>query len=79
MDDPKKFSKHKKSKKKITKHRKAQKDLYHTLRDPEATPLKKINKTRKKEQKEDEIMYTDSMNVETISFARFSVDVLVVR
>ena len=68
-----------KVRKKITKHRKAQKDLYHTLRDPEATPLKKINKTRKKEQKEDEIMYTDSMNVETISFARFSFDVLAVR
>ena len=30
-----------KARKKITKYRKAQKDLYHTLRDPEATPLQK--------------------------------------
>ena len=53
MDEPKKFSKHKKSKKKkITKHRKAQKDLYHTLRDPEATPLqKKLTKQEKRNKK----------------------------
>jgi hypothetical protein len=37
-----------KARKKITKHRKAQKDLYHTLRDLEATPLQKNQQNKKK-------------------------------